>query len=679
MSLPADLHAIKVDYFQHDGAAGCSFKYKGPDTGNQEKVVGQSVLRVNPILGGLTEETFYFDEAIESLPDLNTQSPNLAREVDYVDYASTQNAWPGFERKYNLACRWTGFVVIHVPGEYTFTITSDDGSMLWIKDQQLIDNGGLHNMESKSGSVTLTTNYHRLRMEHFQHKGGAGAILEYKGADSNNEQVVIPKVHLRKAAGEPFVINVNAGLKESVFAFGQNPANGGDLTYNMPLYNGRTPDMTAVVSFVNYAETGNTWGGYSWGEQYATRWSGSIVAKRGGTYTIQIGSDDGSTLWWEAGSQPIIDNGGLHGFQSKSAQQSMSSGTPYAITLDYYQDTGDKGCKLSYSGPDTDNSMNIVPRRALLITTPLTGLLLEGFYLPGFEGNSLNDMDFVNTMPNVRALVSTVNWEESDNLWSGFITPINFAVRFTGSILIHSAGTYTFWIGSDDGSILYMGPAYSELIDNDGLHGYQEASGSKELIEGEMPLMIRYFQHDGGNSMRFFWQGLDSNDQKEIVPAENMRRIAGSVSAPDLDCECFHCGGDDPFPGANVCGTASDVCGPNSPGNNGCWSNREEACVCGPQKIREICACYHCGNTDLFNDADVCGGISGECGPSSPGNSGCWTEVNTGPCDCSEGQTVSYNFFLARRNNHTNGTASNLRKRNTTAAPKTKTKASIGF
>jgi hypothetical protein len=46
-------------------------------------------------------------------------------------------------------------------------------------------------------------------------------------------------------------------------------------------------------------------------------------------------------------------------------------------------------------------------------------------------------------------------------------------------------------------------------------------------------------------------------------------------------CECFHCGSSDPFPTADVCGAASSVCGPNSPDNGGCWNNVEGAtCQC---------------------------------------------------------------------------------------------------
>ena len=45
-----------------------------------------------------------------------------------------------------------------------------------------------------------------------------------------------------------------------------------------------------------------------------------------------------------------------------------------------------------------------------------------------------------------------------------------FALRFTGYISVPSDGTYTFYLGSDDGSHLYIND--NLIVDNDGAHEY---------------------------------------------------------------------------------------------------------------------------------------------------------------------------------------------------------------
>jgi len=48
---------------------------------------------------------------------------------------------------------------------------------------------------------------------------------------------------------------------------------------------------------------------------------------------------------------------------------------------------------------------------------------------------------------------------------------------------------------------------------------------------------------------------------------------------PEGPCECFHCGGNTPFPEANICGKAGKGCGPNK-GGNGCWTPSAQGCKC---------------------------------------------------------------------------------------------------
>ncbi|MDH4016915.1 MAG: PA14 domain-containing protein, partial [Actinomycetota bacterium] len=67
---------------------------------------------------------------------------------------------------------------INVPtsGDYEFYTNSDDGSILYIDGQVVVDNDGLHGPRTVANSVTLTAGLHDLRVEFFE-KGG-GEVIE---------------------------------------------------------------------------------------------------------------------------------------------------------------------------------------------------------------------------------------------------------------------------------------------------------------------------------------------------------------------------------------------------------------------------------------------------------------------------------------------------------------------
>ncbi len=71
-----------------------------------------------------------------------------------------------------------------------------------------------------------------------------------------------------------------------------------------------------------------------------------------------------------------------------------------------------------------------------------------------------------------------------------------FGLILEGSIEIPAAALYTFYVNSNDGSILYIDGEI--VINNDGLHGALEKEGEIKLSEGVHTLRITYFQAGGG-------------------------------------------------------------------------------------------------------------------------------------------------------------------------------------
>ena len=92
----------------------------------------------------------------------------------------------------------------------------------------------------------------------------------------------------------------------------------------------------------------------------------------------------------------------------------------------------------------------------------------------------------------------------------------NFALAFEGLLLAPTDGVYTFSLGSDDGSSLWIGDAL--VVDHDGLHGMSQRSGAVALAGGYHPIRVLYFNASGERGLELSWQG--PGRPQEPVPAE---------------------------------------------------------------------------------------------------------------------------------------------------------------
>jgi sialidase-1 len=82
---------------------------------------------------------------------------------------------------------------------------------------------------------------------------------------------------------------------------------------------------------------------------------------------------------------------------------------------------------------------------------------------------------------------------------------INFAFIFAGFIDIRNDGPYTFYLESNDGSVLIVDD--HTLINNDGTHGVYEKSATMALRNGPHKIECRYFQLGGRKELKISWQG----------------------------------------------------------------------------------------------------------------------------------------------------------------------------
>ena len=98
----------------------------------------------------------------------------------------------------------------------------------------------------------------------------------------------------------------------------------------------------------------------------------------------------------------------------------------------------------------------------------------------------------------------------------------NFGFRFSGQISIATAGDYTFYTTSDDGSRLYIDGTV--VVDNDGIHGMEEQSGTITLTVGMHTIEVIMFEGGGGEGLEVEYEGPGISQQP--IPDDVLYRLS---------------------------------------------------------------------------------------------------------------------------------------------------------
>ena len=80
---------------------------------------------------------------------------------------------------------------------------------------------------------------------------------------------------------------------------------------------------------------------------------------------------------------------------------------------------------------------------------------------------------------------------------------VNYGVTFDGYLRVPADGFYKFAVESDDGTVLRIDG--EEVVNNDGNHPSQVVTGHVPLRQGFHKMRLKYFQGEGGASLRVGW------------------------------------------------------------------------------------------------------------------------------------------------------------------------------
>lgn len=137
---------------------------------------------------GLIAEFFNIGKPMEEFPVIQPERKPDHRRIDRrINFEHTTETFPGTEMTDHFYVRWTGRIRIPKDATYTFFTESDDGSRLWIDGKVVVDNGGLHAMEEKSGEIQLKAGEHDIKVELFENDGEVGCKLSWETSSMAKE------------------------------------------------------------------------------------------------------------------------------------------------------------------------------------------------------------------------------------------------------------------------------------------------------------------------------------------------------------------------------------------------------------------------------------------------------------------------------------------------------------
>jgi len=144
----------------------------------------------------------------EAIIKVSNKPADIKEIVDSIAYDATEGYWIGLDDRFkdNFFARFRGHINVPVNGTYTFFTKSDDGSILYVNGNKVVNNDGLKKeMAESKGDIKLESGVADVVVDFFAEQGKAGLYVEWKGPGMDrqklsDEYVLAPKhMSIRKS------------------------------------------------------------------------------------------------------------------------------------------------------------------------------------------------------------------------------------------------------------------------------------------------------------------------------------------------------------------------------------------------------------------------------------------------------------------------------------------------
>ena len=136
---------------------------------NKLEYLEPAVLK-NPV-NGINYE--YFQGPFLSVADFANLKPIKTGVLKNFDLSPA-------EQEDHFAFKYTGYIKVSKKANYQFFTTSDDGSVLYIDNKQVVGNDGSHGPQEATGLIALKPGYHRITVLYFDDYEGNSIEVRYQ-------------------------------------------------------------------------------------------------------------------------------------------------------------------------------------------------------------------------------------------------------------------------------------------------------------------------------------------------------------------------------------------------------------------------------------------------------------------------------------------------------------------
>ena len=205
-----------------------------------------------------------------------------------------------------FSARWTAYASF-TAGNYTFSLTVDDGARLWVDEQLIIDQWRDQSPTAYTVTRNMSAGYHSVRIEYYERAGDAACklswstgttITDWRGEYYNNASL----------SGSPVLVRNDAAVS---FDWGTgSPASG-----------------------VN-------------ADQFSARWTRTAYFPSTGTYTLSATADDGVRVWVDGAL--LIDKWFAQSRTTHTASKYLTAGN-HDVKVEYFEASGSAACIVTWS------------------------------------------------------------------------------------------------------------------------------------------------------------------------------------------------------------------------------------------------------------------------------------------------------------------------------------------
>ena len=128
---------------------------------------------------GLKFEYYEFDKPIDSTLDLLTMKRSANGNVSKFTFPYENEKLSNY-----FGLVFSGFIKVPNEGVYTFSVSSNDGSRLYIDDKLVVENDGWHGTYEKEGAIALQVGLHKVKLLYFQSGGEKSLEVFMKSNES---------------------------------------------------------------------------------------------------------------------------------------------------------------------------------------------------------------------------------------------------------------------------------------------------------------------------------------------------------------------------------------------------------------------------------------------------------------------------------------------------------------